>query len=485
MSHPHATTTRLARCAVLFLALVLALGWLTPIAQAGAVAAPALQDGVTATVTGSLVNLRGGPGTGYGVVGRATEGEKLAVTGKNGDGSWLQITVKGKQGWISAALVKTAGAVAGLPVIQVAAAPKAAAQPAPAARAPRARAGFGYGVQAHMVDNDQAGQVMNMTAGMGFRWVKQQVEWRRFEPVQGSMDWGALDNVVNTANATGMNLLFSVVNSPDWARPGGFDASVGGPPANPATFANYVAALAGKYCGSSLKAIEVWNEQNLHYEWGNQDINPAAYMALLKPSYNAIKRACPSMIVVSGALTPTGAPKPWGMDDFAYLEGMYRNGLAQYSDAIGAHPSGFNVPPWATWQQACGAIQQTGNSFSGPCDNPHHSWSFRSTMEGYRNIMVKYRDGAKQVWPTEFGWAAGGAFDSRYGYANDNSYDEQAAWTVEAYRTMRNWGWVGPAFLWNLNFRVVANGSEKAQWGILDAGWGPLPAYHALRDMEK
>ena len=76
MTHQHAPTSRLARGAVLFLALVLALGWLTPVATAASLAAPALQDGVTATVTGSLVNLRGGPGTGYGVVGRATEGVK-------------------------------------------------------------------------------------------------------------------------------------------------------------------------------------------------------------------------------------------------------------------------------------------------------------------------------------------------------------------------------------------------------------------------
>ena len=35
-------------------------------------------------------------------------------------------------------------------------------------------------------------------------------------------------------------------------------------------------------------------------------IDPAAYMNLLKAAYPAIKQACPSMIVVSGALTPTG-----------------------------------------------------------------------------------------------------------------------------------------------------------------------------------
>lgn len=42
-----------------------------------------------------------------------------------------------------------------------------------------------------------------------------------------------------------------------------------------------------------------------------------------------------------------------------------------------------------------------------------------------------------------------------------------------------------PAFLWNLNFRVVANGTEKAQWGIVGPGWEPLPAYSALQSMPK
>jgi hypothetical protein len=106
-------------------------------------------------------------------------------------------------------------------------------------------------------------------------------------------------------------------------------------------------------------------------------------------------------------------------------------------------------------------------------------------MEGYWNIMNVYGAGNKKIWPTEFGWAAGGAFDARYKYADDNTFEEQAQWTVEAFQMMRNWGFVGPAFLWNLNFRIVANGSEKAQWGIVDPGGAPLPVYNALAAMAK
>jgi hypothetical protein len=336
-----------------------------------------------------------------------------------------------------------------------------------------------------MVHNDQAGQVMAMTTGMGFNWVKQQIEWRVFEASQGSIDWGSMEGIINAANGAGVSLLFSVVNAPAWAREPGHDASVGGPPADPNTYAAFVGAMASEFCGTALKAIEVWNEQNLHYEWGNKPLDPAEYMRLLAAAYGAIKSACPSMYVISGALTPAGNNPPYAMDDFQYLEGMFQAGLNNYADGIGAHPSGYNVPPSVTWEGACAAIQQSGNSFNGACDTPHHSWSFRSTMEGYRNIMNVYGDSNKLIWPTEFGWAAGGAFDPRYAYANDNSFDEQAAWTVEAFQMMRSWGWVGPAFLWNLNFRVVADGTEKAQWGIVRNDYTPLPVYDALKAMPK
>ncbi|MEZ4612111.1 MAG: hypothetical protein R2838_18005 [Caldilineaceae bacterium] len=55
----------------------------------------------------------------------------------------------------------------------------------------------------------------------------------------GNIDWGSMDPIVNAANGAGINLLFSVVNSPAWARESGFDGSVGGPPADPQTYANF------------------------------------------------------------------------------------------------------------------------------------------------------------------------------------------------------------------------------------------------------
>lgn len=373
-----------------------------------------------------------------------------------------------------------------------AAAPPPSAPAAPPPSTPAAPAtsllDFGYGIQAYALDPDNAQKTLRHVNDLGFTWLKQQVRWKEMEPTRGNRQYGKLDDLITRADAANVNVLFSVVKSPDWAREPNADTSISGPPANNADFANYVGDLARRYCGRSLKAIEVWNEQNLHHEWGNLPLNARGYVELLRAASGQIRAACPSMLIISGAPTPAGnngAPQSRGgtaaVDDFDYLRQMLEAGMANYVDAIGAHPSGYNVPPSVGWRNACAAIQRSGNSFNGACDTPHHSWSFRSTMEGYRAIALANGAGHLKIVATEFGWAAGGKYHPAYGYADDNSYEEQEAWTVEAFRMIRNWDWAGPAFLWNLNFRVVADGTERAQWGIVKPNWSPLPVYTALK----
>ncbi len=451
--------SRSNRGIVSLLVIVLALMWsAAPVfARADSVLEPeSAPGGGQVSVTSPTVNVRGGPSTAYSIVGRARKDQSFDVTGKNKEATWWQIDFGGKQGWIFGQLVKTSGATADAPIVAAPPLPKAAPRPA---AAPAAAGYFGYGIQVDPgVDR---GRTIGQVRQLGFNWVKFQLPWKDFEGTQGEKNFP--DDIINDFNGNGLNVLVSIVKAPNWARPANTDFSVEGPPADPATYASYVGAFAGHYCGR-VQAIEVWNEQNLHYEWGNEPLDPNRYIQLLAAAYRSIKAACPQMVVVSGALTPTGAPAPWAIDDFTYLDRMYRAGLRNYSDAIGAHPSGFNVAPDVTWQGACDFIKSQGAMYTGPCNTPHHSWSFRSTMEGYRGIMNKYGDGKKRIWPTEFGWASGWSGNGGYEYANDNSADEQAAWTVRAYEMMRNWGFVGPAFLWNLNYTQ----GELGQWRIED-----------------
>ncbi|MFZ5917190.1 MAG: cellulase family glycosylhydrolase [Chloroflexota bacterium] len=356
--------------------------------------------------------------------------------------------------------------------------------PQPAAPSPSVGEPFSYGIQAHAW-GQQMEPIISQIKSLGFKWLKVQVEWKNYEPQKGVYGWGDIERVVGACQAEGIHVLVSVVKAPGWARPGG-DMSVEGPPQNPQDFADFLGAMAAHF-KNRIWAYEIWNEQNLHYEWGNEPLSASRYVEMLKLAYQAIKAADPQAYVISGAMTPTGVNDGHiAIDDMVYLEQMYQAGLKNYCDGVGVHPSGFNVPPDADWQ----TYNDSTASFTGPFTNRHHSWSFRATMEGYRNIMVTYGDGAKRLWPTEFGWASvhGLGVDPApgYGYAADNTEDEQAQWVVRAYQMAKEWGWVGPMFLWNLNFGPASGAQdEKAAFGILYPNWVPRPAFYALQSMPK
>jgi hypothetical protein len=364
--------------------------------------------------------------------------------------------------------------------------PQPTQPPSVSAPAPTTGLGFDYGIQAH-VWGQQHDPILLHIKALGFRWLKVQVEWKHHEGrAKGEYAWDDIDRIVDSCQANGIRLLVSVVKAPGWARPPGADFSVEGPPQNLQHYADFVGAMAARYKGR-IWAYEIWNEQNLHYEWGNEPINAARYVEMLKLAYAAIKARDPEAYVISGAPTPTG----WNdgiiaIDDLAYLEQMYQAGLKDYCDGVGVHPSGYNMPPDADWQT------HVDNSvgFTGPYANRHRSWSFRGTMESYHNVMVVYGDSAKRLWPTEFGWASvhglGVSPAKGYEYAGDNTEEEQAMWIERAFQMGKEWGWVGPMFLWNLNFGPASGAAdEKAAFGILYPNWSPRPAYLRLQAMSK
>lgn len=422
------------------------------------------------------MNVRGGPGTNYSVVTSVPAGTALSILARNPAGDWYQVQVDGfaDPAWVYAPLTNPAGpieTVVALAAEEIPAPPEpvvVAQTAAPAVvNAPPPSGGgfFGYGIQINAWQGDKGGSA-GMVRDLGFAWAKQQVRWEFVENEPGTVNWSEMDQIIDVLHGNGINVLFSVVTAPQWTRPD--KPGTGGPPNDFNLYANFVGAMAGRYCGR-LQAIEVWNEQNLQREWEGFPLDPGLYMDLLRRAYASIKAACPSMIVVSGATTPTGN-SPVAVDDIDYLRGMYNNGLAGYSDAIGVHPSGYGQPPSVSFQD-----WQAGR-YDAPSHVNHRSFYFRSTMEESRNVMVQYGDVNKRLWPTEFGWASSQSPHPGYEYSAYNSSQQQAQYTVEAYTMMRNWGWVGVPFLWNLNY----TSGEMAQWSIIGK-----PVYDALKNMPK
>ncbi len=74
---------------------------------------------VTATITGSVLIVRSGPGIGNALLGSLPRGAVVTVLGRDNAGIWLQIrTTQGLVGWVSSLWVKlSTGSVLDLPLV--------------------------------------------------------------------------------------------------------------------------------------------------------------------------------------------------------------------------------------------------------------------------------------------------------------------------------------------------------------------------------
>ncbi len=344
---------------------------------------------------------------------------------------------------------------------------------------------FQLGIQVQVTFDSDVELWMNEVEKLEMQWVKIQARWEVIEPEPDQYDWAALDMGVEEASERGVKVLLSVVTAPDWAREPGVNLAEHGPPEDPQMFADFVAKILERYQGK-VQAIEVWNEQNLDREWTSVrglQTGPADYMEMLRLSYQSIKDIDPGVVVISGALAPTGLDNrvnAW--DDFNYMDAMIQNGLLNYSDCIGAHHNGINVGPSYTWDAV---PNDPSAQFRGPFDNPHHSWSFRSTLQGYA-LRVQQAGGDQKLCVTEFGWASTedlGQTRPGFEFAADNTLEEQAEWTIEAIDNMVEWDIVHIATLWNLNYGPLAGwdpNNDNVAYSLIGKDWNFRPVYSAV-----
>jgi hypothetical protein len=354
-------------------------------------------------------------------------------------------------------------------------------------------ASFGYGIQARL--NIRTSATLDQLQELGLNWVKIPVVWAAIEPDPGHYQWAELDGVISASAARNLNILLTVSDAPNWARPVTAKGK-NGPPDNVQNYVTIVTLILQRY-GGVVRAIEIWSEENVDDAWyAPGGLNPASYLSLLVPTAQAIRQIDPGLMIISGALNPTGKnDNISAVDDFAYMQALIDGKVLDSVDCIGAHHIGFNLPPTLTAEDAFAGGLPPGTVFVGPYDannpvNPHHSWSFTSTLNGYRTMVVAAgRDTPLCV--TEFGWASAediGAPDPTFAFARDNTQDEQAKYIVRAFRVMHDWGFVRLAILYNLDYAAKpAEGDPSGAefFSIVRPSGAPRPAYDALRDMPK
>lgn len=354
---------------------------------------------------------------------------------------------------------------------------------------------FGYGIQIH--GNATVGdpvQTMDVVANqLGLDWVKIQVQWWLVHPSPDANQWFFYDGVVEQATAHGLNIMLSVVGAPEWTRAAGNHI---GPPDDYSQYAAFLTELINRY-PEQIGAIEVWNEQNLDREWQTANgISPEDYVSFLQVAHDATKAADPNILVISGALSPTG-PGDWvrSADDFDYMDRALAAGMLNYADCVGAHHNGYNVPPDVRVEDTNSLPEAQTAQYRGPFNNQYtdgrlnHLWTFKTTIDGYIERVRAY-DPDMKLCVTEFGWASSEGYDQApegFGFALDNTLAEQAEYIVQAFQQMYASGDVLLAFLFNFDFGNKGSGvtDDPVPYSIIDVNGIPRPAFGAVADMEK
>lgn len=339
-----------------------------------------------------------------------------------------------------------------------------------------------YGVNSFLqleADPEMVRRSFALMHDAGIAWARQHFPWedieihargdfqdRRNEPPRSA--WDKYDRIVQEAHNHRVQLLVRLDDPPEWAYadPAAAGAQKG-PPSESADYANFVAAVAGRYCGR-LRYYQLWNEPNIYPEWGGSDeapapVDPAGYAALLKAAAAAARAACPDVVIVSAALAPTTEPGGRNMHDLRYLEALYQAGWQGDFDILAVQ--GFGL-------------------WTGPADRrvAENRTNFARPLLA-RDIMVRFGDGAKPVWMTEFGWDSPPAeMEAPYGRVDEA---KRAAYTTAAYQRMaREWPWMGTAFVWffrrpNMEWHERPEGYFR----LVEPDWTPLPAFDAMREV--
>jgi hypothetical protein len=313
-------------------------------------------------------------------------------------------------------------------------------------------------------------ETVKMAAEAGIGWAKQQFVWAEIEPQPSAAtaeDWGKWDDIVDLCARYNIQVIARLDRAPDWAHLS--NPHPGAPPDDFTTYGDFVRRFVQHYQGR-VRYIQVWNEPNLSREWGNQPVDPTAYVELLKIAYEAAKSVDPSVVVLSAPLAITlGEPHPepgkWSaMNDLQFLEEMYQAGAAAYFDILSVNAFGMDRPPE---DQA----------------DPDALNFQRVTLQ--RKIMEEHGDGGKAIWFNEYGWnAAPASFPDDKLIWKRVSEEEQAAYTLRGIEMARSqWPWAGVFNVWY--FRQVGNiSAAEAEYYFrtVDVDFTPRRVYYAVKD---
>lgn len=292
----------------------------------------------------------------------------------------------------------------------------------------------------------------------GSRWVRLHVQWRDVEPRRGRLDgyWLAqYAEAIRLARGAGQRVLIMAYNAPAWAS----GSSARNVPRHPRAYADFIGRLARRL-GPGVDAYEIWNEENTRRFWSTGP-DPAAYAALLRAAYPAVKRGNPAAEVVFGGLST---------NDYGFLEGAYAAGAKGSFDVMATHPYPY-----------CGSTSPAAIR-----STPQGRMS-RDSFLAYREVratMLAHQD-PKPIWITELGWTTSSRrCDPGSGFWQGGVTEAaQASYLTQAFKLLEQDPYVQVAMWYALRNHpgLADRDSAEARYGLTGTNFRLRPSFCAFR----
>lgn len=297
----------------------------------------------------------------------------------------------------------------------------------------------------HYSDYDKA---TTSSRDMGMGRVRIGVNWKEIETSPGTYSWTALDRRVASARESGLSPLLLIQTVPDWVDIPTTDQVSAEVIELAQMYGEFSGKVAHRY-GDMVDEYEIWNEPNLDRFWPTP--HPGQYAMFLKEAYRQIHDHDTAATVISAGLAPA-ANTSRTISPMSFLESLYSLGLRGFSDAIAMHPYSFPELP-------------TGSS----------DWNTFRSLTDIHNLMVRYGDGHKKIWLTEFGAPTGGGGKSV-------RQQVQAESAVLAFQTVRSTDYLGPVFLYTLIDGGGSALSTEYHFGMFTDTGAPKAVVAAIQD---
>jgi hypothetical protein len=314
----------------------------------------------------------------------------------------------------------------------------------------------------------------------GAGWSRVRVDWSMIQPdpPPAGYVWHQYDDKLGLLAETGVQLIATVADAPDWAAeapcapiyPGQVDE-----------FAQFLTDLVDRYKQPpySIQHWELFNEPD--GTDNNPEVDPSEgglgcwgydgdqYAQMLDAAYQAIKAADPTATVLMGGVAYDWFTEYGGPFYRYFPDAVMQAGGGDYVDAISLHYFPDFHAEWERWvpegdPPTCGVVDD-GIGLS------YDAWGIDLIAKSnhFRNRMSTCHDVSRPLWVTEL---------AEHGYAGDPaSLERQARYVIQGHARGLAAG------VENITWYALTTPNDEYGQGLLFDDWTPKPAFHAYKTL--